>query len=114
MLLLLIFGGILEYNFNGRKENNYESTNIFAAIEKFDIAFKELKPDIVLLLGDRYEIMAVAQAVMLNNLPIAHVSGGDITQGAIDDAIRHSITKMSHIHFTSCEEYSCCFYISYI
>lgn len=81
------------------------SHSMALAIEKFDIAFKELKPDIVLLLGDRYEIMAVAQAVMLNNLPIAHVSGGDITQGAIDDAIRHSITKMSHIHFTSCEEY---------
>ena len=75
------------------------------ATEKFDTAFKELRPDIVLILGDRYEIMGVAQAAMLNNIPIAHISGGDITQGAIDDSIRHCITKMGHLHFTSCEEY---------
>lgn len=75
------------------------------AIEKFDTVFKELKPDIVAILGDRYEIMGVAQAAMLNNIPIAHIHGGETTEGAIDEAIRHSITKMSHLHFTSCEEY---------
>ena len=73
-------------------------------IEKFSCAFGELKPDIVVLLGDRYEIMGVAQAAMLNNIPIAHLYGGDTTQGAIDEAIRHSITKMSHLHFVSCEQ----------
>ena len=74
------------------------------AIEKFSCAFRGLKPDIVVLLGDRYEIMGVAQAAMLNNIPIAHLYGGDTTQGAIDEAIRHSITKMSHLHFVSCEQ----------
>ncbi len=75
------------------------------AIEKFSKNFKELKPDILIVLGDRYEIMAVVIAAMLNNIPIAHIHGGETTEGAIDEAIRHSITKMSHIHFTSCEEY---------
>lgn len=74
------------------------------AIEKFSDVFSRLNPDILMLLGDRYEIMAVAIAAMLNNLPIAHLCGGDTTAGAIDEAIRHSITKMSHIHFPSCEE----------
>lgn len=75
------------------------------AIEKFSKGFKKLKPDLILILGDRYEIMAVAIAAMLNNIPIAHLHGGEATFGAIDEAIRHSITKMSHIHFASCEEY---------
>ena len=75
------------------------------AVQKFSKFFKEAKPDIVVILGDRYEIMAVAVACMFNNIPIAHISGGDTTEGAIDEAIRHSITKMSHLHFTSCEEY---------
>jgi len=74
-------------------------------IEKFAHVFKKISPDLLLILGDRYEIMSVAVAAMLNNIPIAHLYGGDITQGAIDDAVRHSITKMSHLHFTSCEEY---------
>lgn len=75
------------------------------AIEKFYNVFREIKPDILVVLGDRFEIMGVVQAAMLNNIPVAHIHGGEITEGAIDDAIRHSITKMSHLHFTSCEEY---------
>ncbi|MDR2646014.1 MAG: UDP-N-acetylglucosamine 2-epimerase [Holosporaceae bacterium] len=75
------------------------------AIEKFYGTFMELKPDILVILGDRYEIMAVAIAAMLSNVPIAHICGGESTEGIIDEAIRHSITKMSHLHFTSCEEY---------
>ena len=75
------------------------------AIEKFSNLFKDIQPDLLTILGDRYEIMGVAQAAMLNNIPIAHLYGGDTTEGAIDEAIRHSITKMSHLHFTSCEEY---------
>lgn len=74
-------------------------------IEKFSQAFIELKPDLILILGDRYEIMSVAIAAMLNNIPIAHIHGGEATHGVIDEAIRHSITKMSHIHFVACEEY---------
>lgn len=63
------------------------------------------KPDIVVILGDRYEMLAAASAAMVAGIPIAHIHGGELTEGAIDDAIRHSITKMSQLHFTSTEEY---------
>lgn len=69
-------------------------------------AFKILKPDLLLILGDRYEIFIVSTAAMLMNIPICHISGGEITEGAIDDKIRHSITKMSNIHFPGAEEYA--------
>ena len=75
------------------------------AINKFNDFFKTNLPDLLVILGDRYEAFAIAIAAMLNNIPIAHLYGGETTEGAIDEAIRHSITKMSHIHFTSCEEY---------
>lgn len=61
--------------------------------------FERLKPDILLVLGDRYEIFAAASTAMTMNIPIAHISGGEITEGAIDEQIRHAITKMAHIHF---------------
>lgn len=73
------------------------------AIERFSGTLRDIKPDLLVLLGDRYEIMGVAEACMLNNVPIAHIGGGDTTVGIIDEAIRHSITKMSHLHFTTCE-----------
>lgn len=78
---------------------------ISVAIEKFYGVFQELKPDILVVLGDRYEIMAVTIAAMLSGILIAHICGGESTEGIIDEAIRHSITKMSHLHFTSCDEY---------
>ena len=65
---------------------------------------KKLDPDILLIVGDRYEIFAAATAAMVNNIPIAHISGGEITEGAIDEQIRHALTKMSHIHFTTADE----------
>jgi UDP-hydrolysing UDP-N-acetyl-D-glucosamine 2-epimerase len=68
-------------------------------------AFSRLQPDIVLLLGDRYETHAAATTAMLMNIPIAHIHGGEITEGAVDEQIRHSITKMSTIHFVSTEPY---------
>lgn len=64
-------------------------------------AFQQLEPDIVLLLGDRFEILAAAQACLVHNIPIAHIAGGDITEGAFDDSIRHAITKMAHVHFVT-------------
>ena len=75
------------------------------ALSGFAEAYNELKPDLVLVLGDRYEILAAAEAAMIERIPIAHIHGGEVTEGAYDDAIRHSITKMSHLHFTSTEEY---------
>jgi len=64
-----------------------------------------LKPDVVLLVGDRFETLAAASCAMLMNIPIAHIHGGEITEGSVDDKVRHSITKMSSIHFTSTEAY---------
>lgn len=68
-------------------------------------AFRRLTPDLVVILGDRYEMLVVATVAMLQRIPIAHLYGGEITEGAVDDNIRHAITKMSSLHFTSTEEY---------
>lgn len=70
----------------------------------FAEALERLKPDILILLGDRYEIFAAAQAALIARIPVAHIAGGDITEGAFDEAIRHSITKMSHLHFVTNEK----------
>ena len=67
----------------------------------FADAFERLKPDIVVLAGDRFELLAPAQAALVAGIPIAHISGGDTTEGAYDDAIRHALTKMSHLHFVA-------------
>lgn len=69
-------------------------------------AFDRLKPDLVVLLGDRFEILAAAQAAMIARIPIAHLCGGERTEGAFDEAIRHSITKMAHLHFVTTEDYA--------
>ena len=71
----------------------------------FAEAYEELKPDILVVLGDRYEIFCAVSVAMICNIPIAHLHGGEITQGAFDESIRHSITKMSHLHFTATDEY---------
>ncbi|OIR06751.1 GDP/UDP-N,N'-diacetylbacillosamine 2-epimerase (hydrolyzing) [mine drainage metagenome] len=67
-------------------------------------AFARLEPEILVLLGDRYEILAAAQAALVARIPVAHIAGGDSTEGAFDEAIRHSITKMSHLHFVTNED----------
>lgn len=71
----------------------------------FSEAFEELKPDIIILLGDRFEIFSAASAAMILRIPIIHLHGGEVTEGVMDEPIRHSITKMSHYHFTSTENY---------
>jgi GDP/UDP-N,N'-diacetylbacillosamine 2-epimerase (hydrolysing) len=68
-------------------------------------AFDELQPDIIVVLGDRFEIFAAATAALVTKIPVAHIHGGEITVGAFDEAFRHSITKMSHLHFVAAEEY---------
>ena len=67
----------------------------------FADVFEQLRPDLVLVLGDRFEIFAAAQAALLARLPIAHIGGGDVTEGAYDEAMRHSISKMAHLHFVT-------------
>ena len=71
----------------------------------FADAYEELAPDMLLVLGDRYEILAAVTAALFYKIPVAHLHGGEVTEGAYDDAIRHAITKMSPLHFTSTEEY---------
>ncbi len=71
----------------------------------FTDALAEMKPDLLLLLGDRFEIFSAATAASVLKIPIVHFHGGETTEGAFDEAFRHSITKMSHIHFTATEEY---------
>lgn len=68
-------------------------------------ALSRMKPDMLVILGDRYEALAAAACAMVLRLPVAHLHGGEITQGAMDDAFRHAITKMSHLHFTATEAY---------
>lgn len=75
------------------------------ALIGFGDALQDLQPDLLLLLGDRYETFAAAAAALAARVPVAHVHGGELTRGAIDDAMRHAITKMSHLHFVAAEAY---------
>jgi UDP-hydrolysing UDP-N-acetyl-D-glucosamine 2-epimerase len=75
------------------------------ALIGFGDVLQRLKPECVVVLGDRYEMMCVVAAATVHNIPVAHLHGGEVTEGAIDDAFRHAITKMAHLHFTSTEAY---------
>ncbi len=75
------------------------------AISGFAKGYESLRPDVVVVLGDRFEIFTAVAAAAISRIPIAHLHGGESTEGAIDEAFRHSITKMSHLHFTSAQEY---------
>jgi GDP/UDP-N,N'-diacetylbacillosamine 2-epimerase (hydrolysing) len=81
------------------------SDSISVAVSAFTKAFKSLSPDLILILGDRFEIFSAACAALVSKIPIAHLHGGEVTSGAYDEAFRHSITKMSHIHFVAHESY---------
>lgn len=88
------------------KINNDICLEASQLLKEISEVFKLLKPDLLLILGDRYEIFIVSTAAMLMNIPICHISGGEITEGAVDDKIRHSITKIANIHFPGAEEYA--------
>ncbi len=77
------------------------SKNISYLVEKFSKILKKIKPDIIILLGDRYEIFAAALSAYLNKIPIGHLHGGEVTRGSMDDGFRHSITKFSYLHFVA-------------
>jgi UDP-hydrolysing UDP-N-acetyl-D-glucosamine 2-epimerase len=79
------------------------ANSIARGVAGFAEAFRKLSPDLLLVLGDRYEVLAAAQAAMVLRIPIAHIHGGESTEGVIDEAIRHAVTKMSHLHFVSAE-----------
>ena len=71
----------------------------------FADALQDIKPDLIVVLGDRFEIFSAVSAALVARIPVAHLHGGELTEGAFDDALRHSITKMSHLHFVAAEEY---------
>jgi len=81
------------------------SKSVGLGIISFAESLKKAKPDILIILGDRFESFSAAVVAHIMRIPIAHIAGGELTAGAIDDAFRHSITKMSHLHFVSTEEY---------
>lgn len=81
------------------------SKSVGLGVIGFADAFYNLKPDIVVLLGDRFEILAAAQAALFAKIPIAHLYGGEVTEGNFDESIRHAITKMSQLHFVGAEPY---------
>ncbi len=95
---------ILNINF---KNNNLDDTiNIFSnSITKFKETYSSNKPDLIIILGDRFEIFAAALAAFFYRIPLAHIHGGEVTIGAFDDAIRHSITKLSNFHFVTNKEH---------
>ena len=79
--------------------------SIGIGVIEFAKSFKKIKPDVVVLLGDRFELLSAASASLVCQIPLAHLHGGETTLGAFDESIRHSITKMSHLHFVAAEEY---------
>ena len=85
--------------------SNATTKSVGLATIGFADAYEDLQPDLIVVLGDRYEILAAVTAALFFKIPVAHLHGGEITEGAYDDCIRHAITKMSHLHFTSTEAY---------
>lgn len=81
------------------------SKSVGLGVIGFAQTYARHRPDVLLVLGDRFETLAAVTAALPFTIPVAHISGGEVTEGAIDDAIRHAITKMSHLHFVSLEEY---------
>jgi len=97
-------GHIIDHSFSIdlSSDKNIDVTKAMGrAVIGFADAYESLRPDMVLVLGDRFEILAAAQSALTMGIPLGHISGGDVTEGAIDDAIRHSITKMAHYHFVT-------------
>ncbi len=117
-LLSSYFGDIYKYFENKKFLNRYTANisikgdtkndiidYVSKGIKIFSSKLNKIKPDIVLLLGDRYEIFSATVASCLNQFPVAHIHGGEVTQGSIDDSFRHAITKFSHLHFVANEAY---------
>ncbi len=81
------------------------SKSIASGINGFARAYAELKPDIVVVCGDRFELFSICIPALMSKIPVAHIHGGEKTEGSMDDSIRHAITKLSHLHFTATEDY---------
>ena len=88
----------------GDKPNDIANSTALS-IQGFSNAYTDLNPDLIIILGDRYELLGAAISAMYHQIPIAHIHGGEVTIGAIDEGIRHSITKLSHLHFVANDVY---------
>ncbi len=105
------YGKVTKFNYlledtspNGVAQSSGRALAMFADLLQKEIEDKK-KPDIIVLLGDRYEMLSIAEVALIYRIPVAHLHGGEITEGAIDDSVRHAITKLSTIHFASNEEH---------
>tara|TARA_Y100001968_G_C19325536_1_gene701510 strand:+ start:1 stop:1179 length:1179 start_codon:yes stop_codon:yes gene_type:complete len=85
--------------------NNSTCLSLSKLIENISIVFDRLSPDLIVVLGDRYELLGIVSAATIHRIPVAHIHGGEITEGAFDEGIRHAITKLSHIHFVASDPY---------
>jgi UDP-hydrolysing UDP-N-acetyl-D-glucosamine 2-epimerase len=93
-------------NLRLKGETNLDNLkSIAAGVKGFADAFSELKPDLVVLLGDRFELLAPAVSALMLRIPLAHIHGGERSEGALDDSVRHAITKMASLHFAATESY---------
>ena len=95
----------INLNIDKKKSENI-SESISIGIKQFSISYKNLKPDLIVLLGDRYEIFSACCAANISQIPVCHLHGGELTRGSIDDTFRHSMTKMSQFHFVAHKKYS--------
>ncbi len=87
-------------------DSSYASSIFFSEFaKKFSRSLKKINPDLLIILGDRFEILAAASVAVINNVPICHLHGGESTEGLIDDSIRHAVTKLSSLHFVSHKKY---------
>ena len=96
----------IDYPVDLNLQQNPAAAAMGLGLEKFDQVLQKNQPDLAFILGDRYEALAFAIACQFNKIPVAHLHGGEITEGAIDDAFRHSITKLSFFHFATSEGYA--------
>ena len=88
----------IHYKINSYNEKFSTEESIKRVVQGFSEAIKKLRPDLIFLPADRYEILAAANVALVNNIPIAHYAGGQITEGAWDNSIRHAVSKISHLH----------------
>lgn len=86
-------------------DHNATARSIARGVSAFAAAYEKLRPQIVVLLGDRFELLAAASAAVALRIPIAHIHGGESTEGVLDEQVRHAITKMAHLHFVAAEKY---------
>ena len=100
----ILIKNTIDLDIKGEKSNDI-AKYLSTGVRKFSNKFLNIKPDLVLVLGDRYEIFSAVIAAYLSNIPIAHIYGGEKTLGSLDEGVRHSITKLSNLHFVSTKEY---------